>query len=323
MEETKCFCYTFSKKTTEQILNGEAFLAPGGAKSRNGQMLEFGRPMILNKGENDSIDLEKDKETRMMIASCNKQLDLYDQKIEGIQKSLWLNSAALQQLSTITFDGFSCVIERLDIMSEDIKTIQKTITENHQNERLKELWKHISTVKSDIDCMSMKGFNASSNFMMMKNDIGEIMSFLKIVNKEFLEGIIDGELALSIISLLLLPYAFVVKSYSALYYYENDKYPMAYEDWVEAINEIAKNQKFRNRLTYCARLESNMKLEDKMTACKRVVFNLRAIGSDVSIDREYVLRHSKGDYLGREEKLIKKINDKEYDVINGHLLVRI
>lgn len=131
MEETKSFCYTFSKETTEQILNGEAFLAPGGAKSRNGRMLEFGRPMILSKGESEPIDLEKDKETRMMIASCNKQLDLYDHKLEGIQKSLWLNNAVQQQLSTITFDGFSCVIDRLDIMSEDIKTIQKSITEKH------------------------------------------------------------------------------------------------------------------------------------------------------------------------------------------------
>lgn len=323
MEETKCFCYTFSKKTTEQILNGEAFLAPGGAKSRNGQMLEFGRPMILNKGENDSIDLEKDKETRMMIASCNKQLDLYDQKIEGIQKSLWLNSAALQQLSTITFDGFSCVIERLDIMSEDIKTIQKTITENHQNERLKELWKHISMVKSDIDCMSMKGFNASSNFMMMKNDIGEIMSFLKIVNKEFLEGTIDGKLAHSIISSLLLPYAFVVKSYSALYYYENDKYPMAYEDWVETINEIVNSQKFKNRLMYYARLERDIALEDKLTACKCSTNNLRAIGSDVSIDKEYALMHTKEDYLCREQNIMRKIDNGQYDVIEGHLLVML
>lgn len=321
MEETKCFCYTFSKETTEQILNGEAFLAPGGAKSRNGRMLEFGRPMILYKGENDSIDLGEDKETRMMIASCNKQLDLYDKKLEGIQKSLWLNNAALQQLSTITFDGFSCVIERLDAMSENIKTIQKSISENHQNERLKELWKHISTVKSDIDCISMKNFNASSGFMMMKNDIGEIMSFLKIVNKEFLDGTLDGRLALSIISSLLLPYAFVVKNYSALYYYENDKYPMAYENWVETISEIAKNQKFKNRLTYYARLESNMALEDKLTACRRISNNLRAIENDVSIDREYALGHSKEEYLGREQKLFQKIEDKDYEVINGHLLV--
>lgn len=146
--------------------------------------------------------------------------------------------------------------------------------------------------------------------MNMKDDIGEIMSFLKIVNKEFLEGTIDGKLALSIISSLLLPYAFVVKSYSALYYYENDKYPMSYEDWVETINEIATNQKFRNRLTYCARLESNMSLEDKLAACKRAVSNLRAIGSDVSIDREYALGHSKEEYFGREEKLKKKITTK-------------
>lgn len=323
MEEKKLFCYTFSQETTKRILSGEAFLGPGGAKLRNGRMLELGRPMILSKNDNELLNFEKDKEMQRIIASHNKQLDLYDQKLAGIQKTLWLNNAALQQLSTITFDGFSCVIDRIDAIADDLKSIQKSITETHQNERMKEFWKCIAKLKSDIDYMSMKSFNASKSFMTMKDDIGDIMSFLAIINKEFLEGTIDGEMALSIIFTLLQPYAFVVKNYSALYFYENGKYPMAYENWVEIINEIAKNQRFKNRMIFWARLEMNMSLEDKLLACKRAASNLRAIGTDVIFDREYALEHTEEEYRRREDMIIEKIEKKEYELIDGHILVAL
>ena len=76
-------------------------------------------------------------------------------------------------------------------------------------------------------------------------------------------------------------------------------------------------------MQYFLRVNSDMTLEDVLIAKAKAMFNLRGSISQMEIDRRYVLCHSKEQYLSIGNQIVDKIASKNYDIVDGHLLIEL
>jgi hypothetical protein len=326
MSETKCFCYTFSKETTKQILEGDAYLSTGGAKGSDGKMIEFGKPLLLDK---DILrDLPQSKGDDISILSellrvKNKNIDLSIDKIEELQKTIWLNYAVSSKTLGITIEGFSQTLMGLDNILEELHSIKHIIVNKYTNDYLELLTRYRNNLNSDAGIMETKRFDATNTYSMIVTHLDEISAFIDRISQELQKDTINGLLACNIIFGLLGPYSYVVKKYSVLYYYENNCFPPNLDTWIKTIDNISKSKRFAGQLMYCIRLESELPLQDKFIAYNKVISNIAGYVEAIIFDREFALCHEKEEYLNINNHLQEKIESGDFKVIDEHLHISI
>lgn len=155
--------------------------------------------------------------------------------------------------------------------------------------------------------------------MEVARTLNEVEAYFERLHIELKTGTSDDQLVLASIIFLIRPYTYVVRRYSALFYYENDRYPPNYEEWVEVISNITKDGRVKNKLHYFLRLNLDCSLEDVYIARNSVLFNLRGFIRQIEFDRSYALQHSREQYLSIDKQLQDKIDQKDYNIINAHL----
>ena len=153
--------------------------------------------------------------------------------------------------------------------------------------------------------------------------LNEIQAYFERLYSELKAGIKIDQLLLGSIIFLLEPYCYVIRRYSALYYYENETYPANYRTWIDVISRIIRDARFQNRMQYCLRVNSDMTLEDVLIAKSKAMFNLRGAVKKIDFDRRYTLCHSKEQYLSIDKQLQEKIASNDYQVIDGHLCIEL
>ena len=118
------------------------------------------------------------------------------------------------------------------------------------------------------------------------------------------------------------PFTYVVRKYSALYFYDNDgKFmPGDYEEWVKTISSVARSSTFREKLTYYVNLKTSIPFKDKMLLSRNICIGMTKLISSLEFDRKYIESHSREEYLSIGEQLCQKINSKDY-YVEGHNLV--
>ena len=133
----------------------------------------------------------------------------------------------------------------------------------------------------------------------------------------------DAFVAVQILRALLPPFAYVVRKYSALYFYENDGelMPGDYEEWVKTISSVARSKLFREKLTYYINLKTSIPFKDKMLLSREIDSGVSKLVSSVEFDRNYIESHSREEYLSIGDQLCKKIDAKDYYVDGQNLVV--
>jgi hypothetical protein len=220
-------------------------------------------------------------------------------------------------------EGFRQTLMKLNIITEEVRSVKLFIETKSTNEHLVRLTSYKNHLNSDADFMTGKRFDVMNSYSMIVPHLDEISAYIRNVEREFIEGSIDGGLACFINSGLLPLFSYVVKRYSAFYYYENERFPANFNVWVGAIESIIKKRQFENRLLYHIRLNSPLSLEDKHIACKKVMGNIEGLVDAMYFEKEYVLCHEKEEYLSLGQHVQKKIENDDHKVIDGHLLVSI
>ena len=133
-----------------------------------------------------------------------------------------------------------------------------------------------------------------------------------------MKGIGDSYISLKILVNLLSPFSFIVRKFSALYYYENKILPGNYDEWVNSISLVAKSLEFRNRLAYYINLKTIMPYRDRMLVSREITSGVISLLSGVEFDKRYMLMHSKEDYLSLPEQIQKKIETQVYLLGDGN-----
>lgn len=323
MDELKCFCYTFSEDTVKKILSGEAYLSAGGAKIAGGTMLELGKPVIVSQEEMSASKTDQNNVLLPTLQKANMSLEISMKNINEIKEVSWLTYVATQQLSCITLEGFMITLDRLDKIADQLSQVKQYMENKNTSELIEKVNRYKRNLKNYAGYLQDADMDISELRTTIIPFLDEISSFIDRINKEFLDQIIDGRLAIGIITGLVGPFAYVLKRCSALYYYLKQSLPPAFGEWIDTLKAVAENKLFRQRLMHIIRVETNLSMENKFMACNKLVHNVSDCINAIEFEREYILEHPKEEYLSMEKSLLNKIEAEDYEKNKGFIYVKL
>ena len=323
-EENVRFLFTFSAEATAELMAGNVSLSSGGLRKPDGTMLELAKPVMIDPADIINISNHSvDEQLEMQIRDTNNKLDQVVADNQALSKIAWMNYAVNCRTYEMMYQGFQAVINRLDSISAWFSDFQIRLNNKEFNDTLESNKKYKNNLQTIAGVMETKNFNATMTALTIEPMLNEIQAYFERLYSELKTGLIPDQLLLGSIVFLLEPYCYVVRRYSALYYYENDTYPDNYQTWIDVVSRLVRDVRFRNRMQYFLRINSDMTLEDVLIAKTKAVFNLRSSITQMEIDRRYALCHSKEQYLSIAKQLEDKLAAKEYEVIDGHLLIEL
>lgn len=323
-EENARFLFTFSAEATAELMAGNVSLSSGGLRKPDGTMLELAKPIMIDPADVAKIpNRSVDEELEIQIRATNSKLDQVIADNQALSKIAWMNYAVNCRTYEMTYQGFQAVIQRLDSISAQFSDFQIRLDNKEFNDALELNNKYKNNLQTIAGVMETKHFNVGMTALTSESMLNEIQAYFERLYSELKTGVKPDQLLLGSIVFLLEPYCYVVRRYSALYYYENETYPANYRTWINVVSRIVRDARFQNRMQYFLRVNSDMTLEDVLIAKAKAMFNLRGSISQMEIDRRYVLCHSKEQYLSIGNQIVDKIASKNYDIVDGHLLIEL
>lgn len=323
-EEKARFLFTFSAEATAELMAGNVSLSSGGLRKPDGTMLELAKPVMIDPADVAKIpNRSVDEQLTMQIKATNSMLDQVIADNQALSKIAWMNYAVNCRTYEMTYRSFQAVIQRLDSISAQFSDFQVRLDNKEFNDALELNHKYMNNLQSIAGMMETKNFNAGMTALTIEPMLNEIQAYFERLYSELKTGVKTDQLLLISIVFLLEPYCYVVRRYSALYYYENEKYPANYRTWIDVVSHIVKDSRFKNRMQYFLRINSDLTLENVLIASTKAMLNLRESVSQIEIDRRYALCHSKEQYLSIEKQLQDKIASNDYQIIDGHLCVEL
>lgn len=323
-EENARFLFTFSAEATAELMAGNVSLSSGGLRKPDGTMLELAKPVVIDPAEVAKIpNSSVEEQLEIQIRITNSKLDQVIADNQALSKIAWMNYAVNCRIYEMTYQGFQAVIQRLDSISAQFANFQIRLDNKEFNDALELNNKYKSNLQTIASVLERKNFNAGMAALTIEPMMNEIQAYFERLYSELKAGIKTDQLLLGSIIFLLEPYCYVIRRYSALYYYENETYPANYRTWIDVISRIIRDARFQNRMQYCLRVNSDMTLEDVLIAKNKAMFNLRGAVKQIDFDRRYTLCHSKEQYLSIDKQLQEKIAFNDYQVIDGHLCIEL
>lgn len=323
-EENARFLFTFSAEATAELMAGNVSLSSGGLRKPDGTMLELAKPVVIDPADVAKIsNSSMEEQLEIQVKASNNKMDQIITGNQELKKIAWMNYAVNCRTYEMTYQGFQAVIQRLDGLSAQFSDFQIRLNNKEFNDTLELNNKHKNNLQTIAGVMETKNFNAGMSALMIEPMLNEIQAYFERLYSELKSGVKADQLVLGSIIFLLEPYCYVVRRYSALYYYENEVYPANYQTWTDVISRIVRDSKFRNRTQYYLRLNSDLTLEDVLIAKDKALFNLRGAISQIEFDKKYVLCHSKEQYLSIEKQLQDKIASGDYQLLDDHLCVEL
>lgn len=324
MEDKICFLFTLSAEGTKMLQKGTLTLSSGGLRNPDGSLFEMAKPCVFDP---DSIPHKSEREAE---AAFKRQLEVTTERLEQTMQGVkalkgiaWMDYAVNCRIYELTYQGFEDLILELGNISAQLSRIEKKLDNKEFNDRLERVNKYKNKLNSIAGFMEIKTFNPSVEFMNVAAALDDIAAYFERLHNELKTGTGNTQLALASIFILIGPYAYVVRRYSALFYYENDCSPPNYEKWVEAVSNISKDFVVKEKFKYYLRMNLDCSLEDVYIARNRALFNLKGFVRQIEFDHSYVLQHTKEEYLSIDRQLQDKIERQDYHIIDGHLCIEL
>lgn len=316
------FIYTFSDETTKKILEGEVSLNSGGARRDNGTLLEMGKPLSFDSSIIDFDALDK-RSSKMFqsLSVANHHLDLLSSDIKELQNIAWIHFAATQHIYQMSYEGFKRTIQGLGALSTKVDLIASHMDEKESGDRIQLMSELVRNLNSIAGLIDDGDFPARASYLNVTATIDKVASYLERLFHDLKKSTGNDEIGLRCIFCLIKPYAYVISRFSALYFYESGHYPKNYVDWITIIERISRDSTYHNRLKYLLRVYTDLSLQTIVSSSKRVCINLRCIFPELKCEEQYVLSHTKDQYMTRADQIMTKIMNKDYKLINGHLSV--
>lgn len=323
-EEKVRFMFALSTEGTKQLQEGTLTLSSGGLRRPDGSLYEMATPVLFDPNlipQNTDKTAEEKFQRRMALTTS--RLDRTLQDVNALKEIAWMNYAVNCRTYEMTYQGFQRLIGQLDSISAQLTRVERKIDNKEFIDRVELTNKYKNNLKSIAGYMETKSFNASNAFFNIAATLDEIEAYFERLHYELKTGTGNDHLVLESIVLLLGPYSYVVRRYSALYFYENADYPPNYEKWVEDVSKITEDARVKNKLQYYLRVNSNCSLDDVYIYRDKALFNLKGFVDQIGFDYKYVLQHTKEEYLSIDKQLQAKIEQKDYQIIDGHLCIEV
>lgn len=324
-------CYTISKEAYKLVKEGKAVLSSGGVRASQGkQLIELAKPAV--KAASGSLSspltlissLGNNVQSAFIQKGVNKanvKLDTTLDKLDILQNSVnalavngtlsWVNCALGIVNCGVTIGGFALTLNELNIISDKMDKLKEKIDYNNISELLERFDEYRGLISEDIGRMDSESYSVLQNSD-VADHLQKIYAFLKRIIRDFEHKKIPGELACNIIFSLAPAFAREVKEYAARYYYEKEKFPPNYKEWVDLLRHIVGNdftERYKSFLQFdCMELST----EERYVAYGSVMYSIQYQLSDLEFGKQVVQRLEKKDFFRLDDYLMERIGKSDY-----------
>ena len=306
-----------SPEAIEAVRSGNAIVSTGGIRRKGASgsgFLEHAKPAAMSVADFQALFEGKEHalETDERLNRLNAQLTLSEAGLKEIQNIGWLNNATIQRTYTLTHEGFLETLHGLELITQQISGLELYVKKRDIKELTQETQTYINYLKSDAGNLRSRRYDVTNG--KIDDHLDQISALIKrmLSDVENKEG--DQFISAQILTALLPPFAFVVRKYSALYYYENEGelMPGDYDEWIKMISLVSKSRLFREKIEYYINLKYSISYRDKVLLYKGFDNEMMKLLANVKFDRKYIENHSKEEYLSLDEQVRKRIETKDY-----------
>ena len=314
-----------SPEALEVVKSGNAIVSSGGIR-RKGEagtgFLEQAKPAALSVADFQSLFEGKSHalETDDRLSHLEARLELSDAGLKEIQNIGWLNNAAIQRTYTLTHKGFLQSLYGLEFVAQQLSGLELYVKRRDIKELAQETQTYINYLKSDAGDLRSKRYSVTNG--KIAEHLDQISALIKRLLSDVENNEGDQSVSVQILTALLPPFAFVVRKYSSLYYYENDGelMPGDYDEWVKMISLASKSKSFNEKIEYYINLKYSIPYRDKVLLYRGFGGEMTKLLANVKFDKKYIESHSKEEYLSLDKQICQKIEANEY-YVEGHNVV--
>lgn len=315
-----------SPEALEAVKSGNAIVSAGGIR-RKGEagtgFLEQAKPAALSVADFQSLFEGKEHalETDERLSHLDAQLALSAEGMKEIENIGWLNNAAIQRTYALTYEGFRQTLYGLETVAHQLSGFEQYVRKRDIKQLAQETQTYINYLKTDAGDLRSKKYSVTNG--KIAEHLDQISALIKRLMSDVENGDGDTFVAVQVLRALLPPFTYVVRKYSALYFYENDGelMPGAYEEWVKTISSVARSKMFREKLTYYINLKTGIPFKDKMLLSRNIGSGMTKLISNVEFDRKYIESHSKEEYLSIDNQIRQKIESKDYHISGRNAVI--
>ena len=313
------FLYEHNSEAIEAIREGNARISAGGIRRKDGKILELSKPASMSVA--DLLSLFEDREhalsTENEILQLNERLNLSENGIRQLHEIEWLNNTEIQRTYNLTNDGFRKMLVGLDCVVQETRMLEHYIRQHDIEDLIEKAQIYLNYMRTDEGNLRSNKFDVTNSHI--SEHLDQISAFLKRLLSDVAQEGDTSFIAVQIIANLLQPFTFLVRRFSALFYYENDFYPGNCDEWANTISSVANSQLFHDKLNYFINVKTTIPFRDKMMLSNAIVRNDKRLLYGLKFDERYIKSHTKEEYLALPEKITEKIEDKQYLLENGYL----
>ena len=304
------FLFEQSPEALEAVKSGEACVGPGGIrrKGENGKgFLELSKPSTMSVADLKSLLIEPVLEINDRLDELDSNIRLSNEGLKELQKIEWLNSNQLNRNYVITYEGFCHTLDGINNIIKHISEFEDYVTQRDVKDLCEKAQTYVNYMRTDSVNMLSDKYNIINGNI--AEHLDKISAFIKRLIIEI--DSCDNEdvfLQVKILINLIPSFAYVVRRYSSLYYYENEGrlMPGNYEEWIGVLSKVSHSSKFKDMIEYYICLNTSMPYKDKITISKEVDNNIKCIVSNVEFEHRYLQSHSRDEYISLA-KLTKRI----------------
>ena len=318
--------YQHSTEALEAVQSGNAVFGSGGI-FRKGELgtgyLEPAKQTSLSIADFQSLFEGKEHalETDEHLKNLDAQVALSAKGMKEIEKIGWLNNAAIQRTYVLTYEGFCQTLYGLESVVHQLSIFEQYVRKRDIKQLAQEAQTYINYLKTDAGDLRSKKYDVTNG--KIAEHLDQISALIKrlLYDIENDEG--DSFASVQVLSALIQPFAYVVRKFSALYYYENDGelMPGDYEEWVETISALARSTLFKEKLTYYVNLKTTIPFKDKMLLSNGIVDGVEKLFAGVRFDYNYIKSHSKDEYLSIQVQIQQKIESRDYYILGRNAII--
>lgn len=315
-----------TQEAVEAVRSGNAIISSGGIR-RKGEagtgFLELAKPAALSVADFQSLFEGKDHalKTDERLNHLDAQLALSVEGMKEIEKIGWLNNAAIQRSYVLTYEGFLHTLNGLESVARQLSEFEQYVRRRDVKQLFQDTQMYISYLRTDAGNLRSKKLSLTNGII--AEHLDQISALIKRLMSELEDNEGAAFAAIQVLGALLPPFAYVVRRFSALYYYENDGelLPGNYEEWFKTISSVARSKIFREKFTYYVNLKTTISFRDKMKLSRECCSGMSKLVSSVEFDRHYIESHSKEEYLSIEKQIRQKIESKDYFISGRNAVI--
>ena len=326
MDLDNILLYEQSPEALEVVKSGNAIISTGGIRRKgdNGKgFLEQAKPAVLSVADFLSIFEGKEHalETDEHLSHLDAKLQLSEESIKEIERIGWLNNAAIQRNYILTHEGFCKALHGLENVLKQLSEFESYVKKRDTKQLVQETQTYINYLRTDAGNMRSKKYSITNSNI--AEHLDKNSALIERLLSDLNDDAADSFVSVQLITALLPLFTYVVRMFSALYFYENDSelMPGDYNGWVRIISLVVNSYLFRDKLTYYVNLKTSIPFKDKMLLSGEIRRGMKNLALNVEFDRHYIEGHTKEEYLTINNQTYDKTELKDYYFVGNNLVI--